>query len=196
MNWSRKSSASLAITVDLNNFKEVIKMFSRETMSKVISRTLNTEGTRFKTTIAKSIRKIYNVKSGDIKERVHTKSATYSRLQYIMKVDGHRLNLSRFSPLEKKIKIKSKNGRWGYTRVGVTVKVKRTGGRKLVKGGFSHSGAIFKRAGDDRMPIDTLRTLSIAQMFKKDFIKIGEDNINANLHKTFQSNLNYYLNRI
>lgn len=196
MNWNSKSSASLQITANLSEFDDIIKMFSQQTMGRIISRTLNTEGGRFQTSLAKSIRKTYYIKSRDIKEKIQIKKSSYSNLLYTLKVDGHKFNLSRFAPREKKIKVKSKNGRWGYSRTGVTVKVKRDGGRKLVHGGFMHSGAIFKRKEKNRMPIDTLRTLSVAQMFKKPFIDEGEEKINANLHKTFQSNLDYYLKKV
>jgi hypothetical protein len=55
------------------------------------------------------------------------------------------------------------------TSRGVSVKIKKTGGRKVITGAFigNKGRTVFKRIGKDRLPIKAVQTVGVPQMFNQ-----------------------------
>ena len=88
---------------------------------------------------SKEIRKEYNIKAADVKKTISFKRASKNRLRAEFASKGTRISLAKFGARQ--------------TKKGVTVKVKKTGGRKLIKAAFlstmpsGHKG-VFHRMKD------------------------------------------------
>ncbi len=88
---------------------------------------------------SKEIRQVYNIKAADVKKTISVKKASKNRLRAEFASRGARIALAKFGAKQ--------------TKRGVTVKVKKTGGRKLIKGAFlstmpsGHKG-VFHRMKD------------------------------------------------
>jgi hypothetical protein len=52
---------------------------------------------------------------------------------------------------------------------GVSVKIKKAGGRKIITGAFigNKGRTVFKRVGDKRLPIKAVATINVPQMFNQ-----------------------------
>lgn len=107
---------------------------------------INRTATGVRTFSSKAAREELNLKSKTVKESLGIKKA------------GRGANpVGKFDVLPKSLSLKRYKAR--TTRKGVTVKVKKSNGRKVVKGGFiqeSLGGHVFKRVGEDRYPIKKL----------------------------------------
>jgi len=84
------------------------------------------------------------------------------------------------------------------TAKGVTVKIKRAGGRKLLASAFigNKGRTVFRRVGKERTPIEPLQTIAVPQMFNARRVngKVIEF-IKARLPGVFEHEASYYLSR-
>ncbi|MFW5497769.1 MULTISPECIES: phage tail protein [unclassified Maridesulfovibrio] len=107
-----------------------------------------------------AIREDYNIKSGDLDRQFYIRQASKYDPFAVLEASGSRsISLSHFDPRDRTV-VSNRATSSGPVKVkhkGVTVKVKKAGGRKLVQGGFRMpSGTIMKRVGTDRLPIAKL----------------------------------------
>jgi hypothetical protein len=163
------------------------------------------------TQASKDIRKVYNISAGDLRKKIITRQATKNKPEGRVEIDGRGIPLGKFAPLQKIVK--TARGK----RVGVTVKVKKSGGRKLVKGGFQalrlkggseeQRKKIFKAEGPKRVatkgrykgksvePLMPLFTTSPATMFVKEAENLFLEMIDRELFEKFDSKLDFFLKR-
>lgn len=124
---------------------------------------LNRTADAVRTGAGREIRAVYNIKLRAVRAASRIVRARRGELSPRAEVSfaGRSINLAEFDPRQRPVK--TARGK----RFAVTVKVKVQGPRKLVAGGFlgvhGSSGyrGVFKRAGRDRYPIRTLRSVSI-----------------------------------
>ncbi|MES2887304.1 MAG: phage tail protein [Pseudomonadota bacterium] len=147
-----------------NNFPAVAQALARlqrEVADKVTARALNATVAQARTAMSKAIRDEYAVNTGFLKDRLVVRKASFRNGQVRLTAeliggDGKKrsANLIHFSARQ--------------TGLGVSVKVKKAGSRKLLKGAFiGNSGrTVFKRVGDKRLPIKPGQTVDVPQMFQ------------------------------
>jgi hypothetical protein len=94
-----------------------------------------------------------------VRDRLKVRRAGLNRLESVLFVDERKrsLNVGRFA-----------QGRARRTDTGVSVKIRRDRGRKIIKGSFqlSKGGPVFVRApGAGRLPIQPVQTVGVPSMF-------------------------------
>lgn len=158
-----------------NNFPKVAAQLDRlgkDIGDKAMVRALNETVRQGKTAMARQISKEFRVKVGDAKDRLAVEYAKAkgggirfsASLKATRATKGRGMNLIHFvmgTPT------RNKKGKLAQLKF----QIKRTGGRKSIKGAFvarnrkTGGEAVFIRDGKSRMPIQTLTTVDIPQMF-------------------------------
>jgi hypothetical protein len=127
---------------------------------------LNKAGDQGKTASVREISQEYAVSAKYARDRITVSRATFKQGRYEMEVT-----------------IRAGNGRKRAANViafsarktsrGLTVKIKRTEGRKVIKGAFigNKGRTVFERVGAKRLPIKPVQTIDVPQMFNARRIK-------------------------
>jgi hypothetical protein len=165
----------------------------REDVSeKAIYRALNRALDKVATETGREIRKVYNVKQRAIMAALRKHRANRKRLTARLVVEGVRLGLIEFAA--RAVNPWNVAGR-RHRRLGggVSVQIKVAVGRKIVKGAFiaARGGGsegmrqVWRRAGFDRLPILTLRSISVPQAFANQAVlaalrTVARDTFNTN----------------
>ncbi len=110
------------IKIDIKGLEEVKKMLDPKRVAKIAVRTLNKVGAQGNTAISKKLRETYNIKKARIDQAFTIRRASNSSLSYEIKIRERTPGLQHYDA--------HKTGK------GVTVKVLKASGRKVVKGGF------------------------------------------------------------
>lgn len=169
------------ITFNLrNNFPEVIKRLEKlpdDISNKAMARALNTTIEQGRTQMARVISQEFRVRVGDAKRRLYVEKArskgvlkltavlSATRSEGLYGTDERGMNLIHF--VSGGIPKRTKGGKMRQ----LGLQIKRGGGRKIIPGAFVATNkktggtAVFIREGKDRMPIKTLTTIGIPQMF-------------------------------
>lgn len=163
-------------TYELQNLRELRQAFDPKLVDKAFQRALQVASMKAKTRISRKVRATYNIKAAAVGRSVQLRKLQ-SEPGRLLLYTGRMLGLDKFSARPKKVRTAA--GR----RVGVTVQVKKSGGRKLVKGAFlgGKGKVIFTREGEGRLPIERKFGPSIAHMVgNKDVLTdfeahVGED---------------------
>ena len=144
-------------TAQLAHMKEALSLVPGG-MLLACQRAANKSIKSLKVAAKKAVRDEYSIKSSDLDRQFSIIQASKWNPRAELHASGSRsISLSHFNPREKKVASESRTGSGTTIRKGVTVKVKKIGSRKLVKGAFTNkAGAIFKRSGDSRLPIKKL----------------------------------------
>ncbi len=139
----------------------------------------------------KAIRDEYNIKSSDLERQFSIVQASkWNPFAELHATGSRSISLSHFNPRARTVTAETKTRSGSTARVkrkGVSVKVKKTGGRKLVKGGFQlKAGAIMKRVGDSRLPLAKLYGPSPLRMLEESSVQshlgyIAEELMEKNL---------------
>ena len=163
-----------------NNFPKVAAQLDRlgkEVGNKALVRALNDTVRQGSTAMARQISKEFRVKVADAKARLDVDYAKvkgggvkfFARLLAtrpggLHNNDWRGMNLIHFVT---SLPARNKKGKLGQLKF----QIKRAGGRKTIKGAFVATNrktggkAVFIREGKSRMPIQTLATVDIPQMF-------------------------------
>ncbi|EJL77345.1 hypothetical protein PMI15_04667 [Polaromonas sp. CF318] len=118
------------------------------------------------TRMSRAIRSEFNIKADKVKAALRIERATYRGGVY--RIEG-KLE----SPTKRGRSINVINFEARKTAQGVSVKILRNGGRKVIKGAFiGNSGrTVFKRVDKARLPIVAVQTIDVQQMFNTKRIK-------------------------
>jgi hypothetical protein len=145
------------IQYQIEKLPELRRKFDPKIIEQSLQRALNLAARKTRTRISQEVRLTYNIRAGDIAKAVDILRIPGGR---IIGYTGAVVHLDRFGARGKNVK--TAHGK----RRGVTVQVKKTAGRKLVKGGFvgGKDKAILKRVEKNRYPLERLFGPSIAQM--------------------------------
>ena len=162
---------SISIRHNLPAVAKQLDQLSRDVGDVAMRRALNKTIVQGETAMARAISKEFRVKVGEAKARLQVKRATAKgvlQLQVSLSatkaVKGRGMNLIHFAMAA------PKRTRKGTLRQ-MKFKIKRAGGAKTIKGAFVGTNrktggtAVFIREGKTRMPIKTLTTIDIPQMF-------------------------------
>ena len=173
-------------------------------INKAISRALNRSAKAGYTAGSKKIRETYNIKAKDLKAATNIKKSTTGRLEARIILKADNLPLGYFNPKQ--------------TRKGVTVKIKKNEGRRLVAhafmGGYTRikvngrlkmfkssewgEGQVFiRKAGKGRQPFKmSTENINVPDLFNYKPIKeVVFERINKAFDKEFWHNYEYYLSK-
>jgi hypothetical protein len=160
-----------------NNFPKVAAQLERvgaDVGNKAMVRALNKTVEQGKTEMARSISREFNISIGKAKDRLDIQRASAKggalRFEAVLEATkrgkGRSMNLIAF--VESKVTLaegrrRAKDG----TQNQVRFQIKRTGGKKMIKGAFigNDGRTVFIREGKSRLPIKALNTIDVPQMF-------------------------------
>lgn len=157
------------IKIDDREIKNTLKKLDKfpKQVPKAASAAINRTITFTNKKVSQEVRKIYNIKAGDIKSSIKIKKATPSNLSGEINSSGRRLTLKRFS----------KTNKWKRGKP-IKVKVKKTGAKvvntspKAFMTSLNGNGQILKRKGSSQYPVEVLHTLSVPQMISN--VKVSD----------------------
>lgn len=183
------------VTFKLEGLKKLQKRINKQVLLKSTVKALNQTSKQAQAGGARQVTKIYALKVGDVKKVMKIVKANYSNLTAWIIAKGKHFPLIRF-------------GGKVTTRGVVSVKVKKEGGRKKVKGKPSlygkpfiatmpsgHTG-IWQRKSKGEKGIQELKTVSIVDTIRnKRVMKEIRDIIRDKLQKNFNSALRFYMRK-
>lgn len=129
---------------EIKGLKELREALDPKRYKKIATRVLNKLGSQGKTAISREVRNTYNIKRDRLDSGFYMRRATWENLAVLLRYSGRTPGLQRFDARR--------------TNRGVTVKVKKQGGRKVVRGAFMPERIIgvYRRVGKERFPIKRL----------------------------------------
>ena len=144
---------------EIKGLKEVREALDPKRYKMIATRVLNKLGSQSKTAVSREVRNTYNIKKDRLDAGFYMRRATWENLAVILRYSGKTPGLQRFDART--------------TNRGVTVRVMKQGGRKVVKGAFMPGKiiGIYKRVGKERFPIKRLYGPDIPGMVNT----VGED---------------------
>jgi len=162
---------------------DIEKAFSR-----AVVRAVNRMIVTGRAAATRQVRKIYNVKAGDLKNATTIYRASSSRKEALLVIQGRRMAVILF------------DARHRRTAKGATVRIKKSEGRKLIRSTFivsmsSGKRHVWKRVGKERLPIKPLFTVSPPKMFEVEGEKAFKEIIEKEFGKTFENELSFQLSR-
>lgn len=154
----------VAITIDADfpDIRRKLKTLQADVADKATKRALDRTVEQGKAEMTRRIREEFNLPAGKVREKLFVKRASFARgrlgleaVLFSRDASGKRraINLINFQARE--------------TRQGLSFKVKRSGGRSVIKQGFigNKGRTAFIREGKKRLPIKALQTIDVPQMF-------------------------------
>ena len=149
-------------------------------------RTVNKLIRKAKTVGVRSSRELYNIKAKDLNRSIKLSRARGSRLEATIQVRGGRIKVYYFGAKQ--------------TRKGVTVRIRRDRGRKLIRSAFiqtmpTGSIGVFRRKKGARLPIETVTTISAAQMFEQAAVEAIEKMLKADGSAIMQHEIEFELGK-
>jgi len=153
---------------------------------KAIVRTANKLLVRGRKVTTQEVRKVYNIKASLLKDRIVMKRASKNNLFAYLAIKGRKLRLILFGAKQ--------------TSKGVTVRVKKTEGRKLIRSAFIRARGskehVWRRLGKERLPIEPLFTVSPAKMFEKEGERAFRQMVEKEFGPMFKHELDFYLGKL
>lgn len=146
-----------------HNFPEVqrqLDQLQKDIAGKALVSAVNKTIAQAKTAMSREIRSEFNLPASKVNDALRIVRANYRAGMFLVQATlespakrGRSLNLANFDARQ--------------TAKGVTFKVKKGGGRKLIPGAFigNDGRTVFIRVGKPRLPIKPLQTIDVAQMF-------------------------------
>lgn len=172
------------VRVDVNKALMRIGAIGDTVRNKAVVAALNKTIDKGKTEMVRQITGEYNVKAKDVRPQLRSEKASAKNEKYtavLMAFSRRRGHTSRNVMLfdakpvagngaPKKVRVQFPDGSWRTITVreggGVSVKIKKSGPRKLIKGAFigNKGRTVFVRTGDGRK-IRAVETVDVPQMF-------------------------------
>lgn len=151
---------SLNITANFADVQKRLDAMRDDVAAKALARAVNRTLEQARTAMSREIRAEFNISRSKVDQslvirRASPRAGVYAiegRLESPTK-RGRSLNLINFDARP--------------TSKGVTVKIKKGGPRKLIKGAFiaNQGRTVFIRTGKSRLPIEARQTIDVAKMF-------------------------------
>lgn len=175
----------MKLEIDLSGLEKFEKFMDQAPYKKALNATTKRMATRFRKISTMEVRKTYAIKAGDLKKTIKLKKV--GNFTYKIDIRGKTLGLELFGARQ--------------TKGGVSVRVRKDRGRKIIKGAFLGRDIggklrIFKRKTKHRLPLKRFYTIAVPQMFNKDILNKAAKEVERNYEKEFEHNLDYYLNKM
>lgn len=179
------------------NIAEIKKLIDPKIVEKSLAGAIKVAARKVSTAIDKQIRQNYAVKTAMIKDTLTTKiQARDGAFDALMTYRGQGINLIHFAPRSKPVTTST-----GKKRRGTTIKIKKTGGRKLVPHGFLGEAKnvgllVFRRMGQKRKPMRSMYTIAVPQMVETtDVLKAADEIAGDALYKEWVRQMNYLIEK-
>lgn len=148
-----------------HNFPDVqrrLDALRNDTARVVAARALNRTAEQARTQMSREIRAEFNLKAAKVNEKLKVKRATFKAGML-----GLQAELSSRDPSGRRRAINVVSFGARKTKAGVSVKIKRSGARKTIRGAFigNKGRTVFIRVGTKRLPIKPVQTIDVPQMF-------------------------------
>jgi len=129
---------------EIKGLKELREALDPKRYRKIATRVLNKLGSQTKTAVSREVRNTYNIKRDRLDSGFYMRRATWENLAVLLRYRGKTPGLQHFDARR--------------TSRGITVKVRKSGGRRVVQGAFMPKRiiGIYKREGMERFPIKRL----------------------------------------
>lgn len=129
---------------EVKGLKELQDALDPKRYKKIATRVLNKLGSQTKTAVSREVRNTYNIKRDRLNAGFYMKRATWENMAVLLRYKGRTPGLQHFDARR--------------TNKGVTMKVRKAGGRKVVRGAFMPERIIgvYRREGKGRFPIKRL----------------------------------------
>lgn len=178
----------LTINTNFPQVQRALDNLREEVAAKAAARAVNATIAQAKTEMSRQIRQEYVVDARFVRERLRIKRATFFKgvlaIEAVLSADEkpRSANLIRFVARR--------------TKAGVSVKIKRAGARKVVRGAFigNKGRTVFRRITDKRLPIKAISTVDVAQMFNAKRINARVvTSIRENFARLFESEARFFV---
>lgn len=177
----------LSIKTNFPDIQKQLDSLQQDIAQKASVRAVNRTIEQARTDMSREIRQEFVLTADEVRQQLRIVKAGFKGGQLTIqaaliggKPKGRSLNLIRF--VEKTVTLAAarrrmkageggrqqlKNGGYNNKALELRFKIKRTGGKKVIKGAFigNKGRTVFIRQGAKRLPIDALRTIDVAQMF-------------------------------
>ena len=145
------------------NFADVAKALTqlhKDVAAQATARAVNRTMEQAKTAMSREIRAEFMLPAAKVNQALRINKA-------VARNGLFQIEASLESPSKKGRSLNLINFAARQTKQGVTVKIKRNGVRKLIRGAFIANGGrtVFERVGKKRLPIKPVQTIDVAQMF-------------------------------
>jgi len=193
------------ITYELTQLNELRQKFDPKLINKAIGQAMQLATTKLRTRVSRQIRQIYNIKAAEVSRSATIKRLTDGRM---LIYTGRMIGLDKFDAKQRLVrtssKVRNEKGRLVKgRRFGVTVRVRKDRGRKLVTqaflGGSGTGGSrnlIFKREGPERLPINRLYGPSLAHMAGNKIVgELATQQVGADAATEFDRYLKYLMEK-
>lgn len=184
----------MLLEFSFQDFDKVRGSFDPKIVRKALRTTITRTARKARTEVSKQIRQEYTVKARTIKETVSLRTERKAEdVVSILSYRGGSLPIDRFSVTQRTVR--SASG----PRRGVSVRIRKGGGRKVLKGGFKLRGQkedpTMERAGDSRLPINRVTSLSVPQMINEDVERAVSQRIGIDANVELNRNLQFFQDR-
>lgn len=152
---------NLSITTNFPEVQRQLKALQVDIATKATASALNKVAAQARTAMSREIRAEFNLTAREVNDSLRIKRARAragllqleAELSSISRPGKRSLNLAHFGARQ--------------TAKGVSVKIKRTGPRKTIRGAFliNAGRTVMIREGKSRLPIRALQTIDVSQMF-------------------------------
>ena len=178
----------LSIKTNFPEISKALNALQKDIADKALASALNKTLAQGKTAMSKSITSEFNISASKVKDSL--------RVNRVRKVAGaYVLQGSLESPSKRGRSLNLINFDARKTAAGISVKIKKTGGRKVLRGAFigNQGRTVFVRVGAKRLPIKALQTVEVAQMFNtKRINKVVVDFLQAKLPEVFENEAKFF----
>lgn len=184
----------LKISTNFPQIQKKLNQLQDDLATKVSTSTVNKTLAQAQTEMSKQIRSEFNLTASKVREKLAIRRAKFSLGRFM--VEGALFSRDK-SGRRRAINLINFGAR--QTKQGLTVKIKRGGGRQLAsKRGFigNKGRTAFSRVGEKRLPIKPLQTIDVPQMFNTRRINAAVvRKIRERFPVIFERELAFYLSR-
>lgn len=181
----------LATTTNFPQVAKRVRELGTTVYQKAAVSALNKTVAKAKTRMSREIRSEYNLPASKVNAALRIQRASFSqglaRIEATLESPstyGRAMNVIHFSALQ--------------TATGVMVKIKRVGGKTLIRSAFiaNKGRTVFKRTGPKRLPIEPVQTIGIPQMFNaKRITEVVLQLVEDDFPQQFDREARYYLSK-
>ena len=168
---------------EVKGLKELQDALDPKRYKKIATRALNKLGSQTKTAVSREGRNTYNIKRDRLDSGFYMRRATWENLAVLLRYSGRTPGLQRFDARR--------------TNRGVTVKVRKSGGRRVVQGAFMPKRIIgvYKREGKERFPIKRLYGPDVPGMVNTVGMEAAEQVIDEKADKILTHEFEYEMRK-
>jgi urease beta subunit len=153
---------TLSIATNFPDVKRQMDRLQSDIRDQATKRALDRTVEQARTEMQRQITGEFNLTARKVREKLFIRRASAKGGRFSLEAV-----LSSRDPSGKRRAINLINFQARQTKAGLTFKVKKAGGRSVIKSGFigNKGRTAFKRVGKERLPIKPLQTIDVPQMF-------------------------------